>query len=407
MGVNTPAEAVVIAGLDHPGKIPYAIAEYKNIAGRAGRLGLSSRGASYLIALNPNDEHYYWTRYIQGRPEDITSRFMDAGTDPRSLIIRVLAAASRSEQGLAAKEIIGFLEESFGAFQLKQRLPQWRWAQIELLNSLHALYSHKLVETDHEGKYRLTELGRIAGEAGVEVESMVRLIDALSQVEPESIHEPALIAATQLTVELDQELFPINKKSTQWMAELRGQGVPHGILHALQSSTSQENQSILRAKKAVACLLWITDKPLSEIEKILTRFGGSLDGAAGPIRSVRARTCDLLPVVARVAEILHTGLDLGKRVARLLTRLEVGVPAAVADLAAVAGSRLARGDYHRLLKVGRCTIDAVEQSSNEELLDCLAGDKEKVAVLHDTVKTFREWQSEQEPSTPILPPYEG
>jgi hypothetical protein len=108
-----------------------------------------------------------------------------------------------------------------------------------------------------------------------------------------------------------------------------------------------------------------------------------------------------------VAEILHPGLDLGKRVTRLLTRLEVGVPAAAADLASVAGSRLARGDYHRLLRAGRCTIDAVEQSSDEELLGYLAGDKEKVTVLRDAVKTHRERQNDQEPSTPILPPYEA
>lgn len=145
-----------------------------------GRLGFSSKGASYLIALNPTDEHYYWTRYIQGIPQDITSRLLAAGSDPRSLIIRVLAAAPRSWQGLATKEIIGFLEESFGGFQQMQRLPHWRWDQTELLNSLHALFSHRLVEKHNEGRYRLSEVGRIAGEAGVEVESMVRLIDALS-----------------------------------------------------------------------------------------------------------------------------------------------------------------------------------------------------------------------------------
>jgi helicase len=114
-----------------------------------------------------------------------------------------------------------------------------------------------------------------------------------------------------------------------------------------------------------------------------------------------------LPIAARVAEILHPGLDLGKRVARLLTRLEVGVPAAAADLAAVAGSRLARGDYHRLLRAGQCTIDAVEQSSDEALLDHLAGDKEKVAVLCDAVEIYRERQNDQEASTRILPPYEA
>ena len=39
MGVNTPTEAVIVAGLEHPGNQPYSIAEYKNIVGRAGRLG--------------------------------------------------------------------------------------------------------------------------------------------------------------------------------------------------------------------------------------------------------------------------------------------------------------------------------------------------------------------------------
>jgi ATP-dependent DNA helicase len=41
MGINTPAEAVVVVELNHPGPTPtrYAVAEYKNMVGRAGRLG--------------------------------------------------------------------------------------------------------------------------------------------------------------------------------------------------------------------------------------------------------------------------------------------------------------------------------------------------------------------------------
>jgi hypothetical protein len=150
----------------------------------------------------------------------------------------------------------------------------------------------------------------------------------------------------------------------------------------------------------------------------VTRPAGSTSRAErtsqwGPFSSLAAvtrnspRRSRLSHLAARVAEIPHPGLNLGKRVAWLLTRLEVGVPAAAADLAAVAGSRLARGDYHRLLRAGRCTIDAVEQRSDGELLDCLAGDKEKVAILRDAVKTYRERQDEQESSTPILPPYEA
>jgi helicase len=412
MGVNTPTEAVVIAGLEHPGPRPYSVAEYKNIAGRAGRLGQANRGASYIIARNANEEHYYWSRYVMGRPEDVTSRFLTDGTDNRSLVIRVLAAAQRSGQGMRAEEIVGFLEESFGAFQQRQQSTQWKWNQTELLEALHSLHKHQLVEADSNGTFRLTELGRVAGEAGVEVESIVRLVQALRHADAGSISDPALITATQLTVELDREYFPINRRSTQkepqtWLGEIRRQNIPHSIISALQQFVSQDSQSTLRAKKAVACLLWITDRPLAEIEDILTQHGRRSDGAAGPIRSVKARTCDFLPIVARVAEILHPDLVLGERVGRLLTRLEVGVSSAAVELAALAGSRLARGDYQQLLRAGRCTIDAIEQSTDEELLACVSGDRQKLAILREAVRINRERQSEQNGSSPILPPYEA
>lgn len=49
MGVNTPAPAVVIVGLTHPvpPPTPYTVAEYKNMVGRAGRLGFAEAGESY------------------------------------------------------------------------------------------------------------------------------------------------------------------------------------------------------------------------------------------------------------------------------------------------------------------------------------------------------------------------
>jgi replicative superfamily II helicase len=71
MGVNTPASAVVIVGLEHPsaeGPQPYSVAEYKNLIGRAGRLGYAERGASYLIATSPREEN-------QTAPTETSSNF--------------------------------------------------------------------------------------------------------------------------------------------------------------------------------------------------------------------------------------------------------------------------------------------------------------------------------------------
>src|SRR5262249_33950395 len=80
MGVNTPASSVVIAGLNHPGDEPYSVAEYKNLVGRAGRLGFAEKGASYLLALDPRAEHDVWSRYVTATPEDLVSRFLDGTT---------------------------------------------------------------------------------------------------------------------------------------------------------------------------------------------------------------------------------------------------------------------------------------------------------------------------------------
>jgi helicase len=414
MGVNTPAEAVIIAGLTHPGDTPkpYSVAEYKNIAGRAGRLPFTERGASFLLALSPHDEDYFWSRYVKGQPEDLTSRFLAGSTDQRSLILRVLASVPKTIQGLTADEIVAFMEESFGAFQRRQRQPDWSWDKTGLLEALHSLKTHQLVEASPEGRYRPSELGRFAGEAGVEVESIVRLVDAFRRVGPEQINDPALIAATQLTVELDNVYFPVNKKGaakeTQtWTSEIRLQNVPQSLIHALGLRVAETAQVARRAKKAAACLLWISDLSMSDIENRLTKHGGRFDGAAGPVLAARARTCDLLPTVCRVAEIVHPGLDLSARAARLLTRLEVGVPPAAVDLATHAGSRLSRGDYRRLLEAGMCSIDALEKCPDEELITLLSGSRAKLSAVRAAITAYRTQQDVQSVTAPIIPAYES
>jgi len=53
-------------------------------------------------------------------------------------------------------------------------------------------------------------------------------------------------------------------------------------------------------------------------------------------------------MIARAAQLLHAGLDLEQRVARLLLRLELGIPGPVVDLARYAECTLDRADYRRL-----------------------------------------------------------
>jgi replicative superfamily II helicase len=413
MGVNTPASAVVIVGLDHPGPTPYTVAEYKNLVGRAGRLGFSERGASFLLATDARTEHEYWRRYVTGLPEDLRSRFLESSTDPRTLIVRVLVAARRAAgEGIPPEEIIDFLEGSFGAFQEVQRNGAWRWSRADLSAALQDLLRHGLVSADADGKYRLSQLGRLAGQGACEVASVVRLVDCLRPLPPQEISDPVLITATQTTAELDAVLFPVNKKSKYkepqtWQGELRRQGVPDRLIADLHGGTEKPHEPGLRAKKAVACLMYVAGTSMEDMERALTAFGGAFGGAAGPIRAVASRTSDVLPTTARVAEILHPGLDLGERLGRLLIRLESGIPGVAVDVAREAGTRLVRSDYLGLVSAGLSSPSAIVAATDNALLEILNRDGAKLTIIrHAATAALARARPATTVSGPVLRPYE-
>jgi len=406
MGVNTPASAVVIVGLEHPGPTPYSVAEYKNLVGRAGRLGYAERGASYLIATSPHEEHQYWQQYISAVPEDLVSRFLNA--DPRTLIIRVLVAAGRAGGGVSGDEIIEFLGSSFGVFQVKQA-GGGGWDRRGLEQALDDLARHSLVERWDNGHFHLTALGRLAGESAVEVETLIRAVDSLRALRAEEVTDPALIAIVQASVELDAVYFPFNRKSVQkepqhWVRELERQGISHAILANLRRNLSERMQDTARAKKAVVCLYYVSGMSMDEIERAVGQFGGAFDGAAGPIRSVTARTCDVLPMIARAAEVLHGGVDLQLRMARLLLRLDLGIEGPAVDLARYAGRALGRADYRRLCEARLTEREALTGTDDATLLRMLGNDVRKVAAVREAVQQWRAARPAAPP--PALPTYQ-
>jgi helicase len=417
MGVNTPAESVIIAGLEHPGDEthpaePYSVAEYKNLVGRAGRLGYAQKGTSYLLALDDRREHDLWNRYVRGKPEDLQSRFLSSSTDPRSLIVRVLVAMSRLlKEGATSEDIVAFLEASFGAFQAVRHSESWQWSRRDLLSALTDLEGHGLVQRGESDRYQLTPLGRIAGESATEVSSVISLVDVLSGLQPADITDPALITAVQRTAELDNIRFPLNKSSTQkeprrWSDELRSQDIPGSLLSGLRNAVTDRHTATLRAKKAVACLLFISGRPMAEIEATLTQFGAAFGGAAGPVRDVAARSSDLLPVAARVAEILYPTLDLNDRAGRLILRLTYGVPGAVTDLAREAGGDLLRGDYCGLAQAGLGEPSAISSANDTTLLRAVGGDRGKISIVRMAAERVAARRAEMAMAVrPTLPAY--
>jgi helicase len=420
MGVNTPAEAVVVVGLEHPGQKPYSVAEYKNLAGRAGRLGYAARGTSYLLAVTPREEDDMWRRYVSASPENLASRFAQA--DARTMIVRVLASARLRRGGqeslaMTEQDVLDFLECSFAAFQaVREGGRGGQWDRGALAAGLRSLADNGLVEADAKGNYHLTPLGVLSGESGNEVTSVIRVVARLRPLAPETITDPAILAVAQATVEADQVLMRVNSKSIlrhhqeprAWFGALQQNGVPSGVLDSLWREIAGQDQPVRRAKRAVACLLWVAGVSLSEIEVSLSRYGGGNGGISGHIRQAVARTTDVLPLVGKIAALLHPEVDFEGRVDRLLIRMEVGVPSGQVELARHALALLTRAEYQRLAGAGLSSIDALLAADDAAVLAAAAG---RAGALAAVKRACRDAVAAREraalASVPTLPPYVG
>lgn len=392
MGINTPAEAVVIAELVHPGPTPtpYAVAEYKNMVGRAGRLGFSEKGTSYVIAPDPRTEHQIWQHYVLGKPEDIHSRLFDADSDPRNLVLRTLAAGSQLNQGqgMTADDVIAFIEESFGAFQQRVVAPSWEWDKPKLQAAVSDLARHELIEAGDDTRYRLAPLGQLAGESGTHVVSIIRLVDAL-RLPFVGLDDSTLIALAQITRELDDVYLPLNRRSKnkepqRWIGGLQQEGVPTRLL---QIGAHEQTTITLRAKKAAACLLWMSGRSRQEIERHLMQHMRERV-AAGAVNQVRSRTIDLLPVVISATEILRD-VDLSEHQGDLMLRLEFGIPADLLPLARVSDGLLTRSEYLSLHEAGVVTPEMLAKAKLEDLGRLLGGNKTKAQNLLDLIREAR------------------
>lgn len=360
MGVNTPASSVVIVELAFWNR-PFTVAEYKNMVGRAGRLGLAERGQSFVIAASPADVRYAQERYVKGTPEDLRSRFFDS--DLRALILRALAAgALLPGAGIDAEQLAAFLANAFGVFQRGGR----GLDPSTLRTHIAELVSLRFISADADGTLHLEPLGRLAGESGTEIETLVRVAGAAHAVGPNPSAE-ALIALTQLTVELDEVALPTNARSKQeqsaWFGQMRRDGLAAVATELMRRRTDAKG-GVKRNKRAAACGMWITGMPRAELEARLMRHHRDRD-AAGAVEAVATRTADLVTVVGQVVDLV-SGTESSAAVDEARLRLSIGIPRALVGLAACCGRGLSRSQYLRLHADGLGTIEALGALEDDE-----------------------------------------
>ncbi len=363
-GVNTPANTAVIVETffyGDEGRQEFTVAEYKNMAGRAGRLSFSEEGRSVMLADSAFERRNLFDRYVLGEPEPIESSFDPADFD--TWIMRLLTQVEEIPRDQAARLLAG----TYGGYLGGLRDPGWHDEVRDRLETLFVRMEDLNLIEEEEGQIRLSLLGRACGSSGLSFASAMRLVDMLQRI-GEGLTAQGLMAAIQILPEVGG-YTPVFKKGTKESAWQRDVALHYGhqIAEAFQRGAKDAYDYYGRCKRAAILRSWIDGEPMEVIEEkySITPFGGNV--GPGDVTGFANRTRLYLRAAHGVADVLLLGEGPDEEaIDALVVRLEAGLPGGAVELVDLPVG-LTRGEYLALHNAGYSTSEAVLALPAEEL----------------------------------------
>lgn len=371
-GVNTPASTVILA--EHTfytddGPQDFTVAEYKNMAGRAGRLGIEEQGRSILLASGAVERKRLFEQYVRADPEPIQSSF-DAEDLP-TWILRLLAQVERVPED----EVVRLLASTYGGYLRRRTDPEWHEKMKERLQELLMRMRDLDLLEEQDGKIKLTLLGQACGESTLPFGEAMKLVEVLREVSGgrsiDEITAKRLMALLQMLSESETGYTPLfkrggSRKESAWQRDVTNY-YSQAVTRALQKRVKDKYEYWARCKRAAILWEWIEGVPTRKIEDKYTINPYSGDIGAGEIRRFADNTRFNLQSAFDIANLLLLGKGPNEEeVDQLVKRLEVGLPESALGLLNLP-ARLTRGEYLELHSAGYTEAEEVLNTSPEEL----------------------------------------
>lgn len=369
-GINTPADTVIIAEQEFKGEDgrPFTVAEYKNMAGRAGRLGIRDRGRSIIYAETSLARQQLFARYVKGTPEPLRSSF-DLG-DINTWILRLLAQV----ESVPAADVIHLLTKSYGGYLENRNNSKWRHEMADRLkNLLQQMLELGLVEEELD-RVRLTLLGRACGTSTLNFISAMRLVGLIRDTGVQSLTPRLLLILLQALPELDRVYTPLSAKGkgkeAAWPQRV-GSMYGRNVVMALQRFARDDAGYIARCKRTCVLSDWINGVAVEEIERTFSINPVFAALNYGDIRGIADTTRFHLRSARQIVSLLLVSTPaFEEEIDNLLLQLEAGIPADTLDLLNLP-IPLPRGDYLALRAVGIKIRQELWQIPHERLQSIL------------------------------------
>lgn len=322
-GINTPASTVILAEQEFIGEDgrAFTVAEYKNMAGRAGRLGFREEGKAIIIANNDYERSNLFKRYVTGSLEVISSSFNPQNVE--TWFVRLLAQVDR----IAKTDVVNLLLNTYGGYLANRNNPEW---QANMKGNLSTLLDRMinlgLIE-EELGYVRLTLLGRVCGQSSLSFSSTLRAVEILKNFPENQLNAISLMGITQALTELDDCYISVMKKGTRESVRVSEATSRYGseVIRILQQHVNDFFQYYARCKKAAILYDWISGEPINDIERrySTTPYAGAVNH--GDIRRCVDASRFHLRSVHQIVMVMNKPIS-SEAIERLLNQLEFGIP---------------------------------------------------------------------------------
>lgn len=361
-GVNTPASTVVIVETSFPGagaEEPYTVGQYKNMAGRAGRLGYENEGKAVLLASTRFEQNALFRRYVHGRPEPITSSFDPH--DPGTWVVRLLAQVRE----VPREAVVDLVANTYGGYLATLRDPLWRQQMTARLEHLLGrMIADGLIE-ERGGFVSLTILGRACGESPLTLESALQAVELIRRLDPQAVTLESLLVLVEALPERDQDYTPQSRQGEPGRQQDAGHRFGWDVTRMLRHRATSDRQFYARCKRALIIADWLDGVAVGDIEgryspNTFVRVGH------GDIRGYADGSRFLLESILRISAIVLERAEDPDSVATLLKRLDLGVPVEVLELTELPIA-LSRGELLGLWRAGLHSLAQIAGTPIEDL----------------------------------------
>ncbi len=376
-GLNTPASTVIMAEHEFLGEDgrQFTIAEYKNMSGRAGRLGYSEEGKSIILANVDTSKEFLFQRYVNGALEKLRSSFDIKELD--TWIIRLLSQIKKAKKD----QMLNLLTNTYGGYCASIENPNWKTStQLELNSLLERMLSVGLVELE-EDNVQLTLLGTACGQSALKFSSALRLVEILKTYTVQDITVERLSAIIQALPEMDASWTPLMKTGTTEEKRTSECSQRYGsdITVLLQRFVGGDRFVYLgRCKRAAIIFDWAHGVPINTIETTFTTnpYRGKI--GSGDIRKFADLTRFHLRSAFQIAQLIFPDKEFdSSNLDAMLKKLEVGIPSEGLLLLEIP-YRFTRGEYLSLLRAKIKTSEELKSKTSMHLAAVLEPDTIKI-----------------------------